>query len=493
MDELSKVIRKLEQEGFSAPVQMDEEGYLDKQCPVDGCRFSFKINGADWSELDADAQLHCPRCCHQAPLDQWVSEHHVDQLRAQAGEYVSSQIGKALEDLAKSFNRRHSKRGPVSISMNVTGGPRRRFESRPLTPAAEMSLKIRCEKCATGFAVIGAAYFCPCCGHNSVLRTFDDSIGTVETMLSELPGLRIFLRKANGVDEAERFCRAMVESGLGECVAAFQHFADRLYESTTGRKARRNAFQRIDEGSALWEEASGGRGYGEWLSDRESHNLARLFQQRHLLQHTGGIVDADYVERSGDQSYEIGQRIVVNPDDLHMLVAILHKLADGLRCAGSAEVLEPASNEPRKEETEAKAKERESGAPWSDEEIRFMAYAVYKGRRPRCPECQAPVNGRLSGGAGRSTSPVRLRCERCGRHGEFDPSDGSEAPVPFDLVETKRIVEDYWAQRTPTCPRDESILEVIVSGVIGVPTRFTGFCPRCGGLFSSRDVEAGAP
>jgi hypothetical protein len=39
--------------------------------------------------------------------------------------------------------------------------------------------------------------------------------------------------------------------------------------------------------------------------------LQVYFQQRHLLAHQQGIVDQDYIERSGDTTYQVGQRLII--------------------------------------------------------------------------------------------------------------------------------------------------------------------------------------
>jgi hypothetical protein len=58
--------------------------------------------------------------------------------------------------------------------------------------------------------------------------------------------------------------------------------------------------------------------------------LVKWFQQRHLLAHTQGIVDADYLARTSDTSYQIGQRIVVNEVPLREFVTVVDKLASRL-------------------------------------------------------------------------------------------------------------------------------------------------------------------
>lgn len=70
--------------------------------------------------------------------------------------------------------------------------------------------------------------------------------------------------------------------------------------------------------------------YADYLTATEMSNLTRLFQQRHLLAHTGGIVDQDYVVRSGDNAYAVGQRIVVKDGSVRELLAILQKLTDSM-------------------------------------------------------------------------------------------------------------------------------------------------------------------
>ena len=88
---------------------------------------------------------------------------------------------------------------------------------------------------------------------------------------------------------------------------SFQRLAEQLYEARTGKAARRNAFQNLDAGSELWEaEISASC---EQLLDATAMGCLRVFyQQRHLLAHQQGIVDADYVSRSGDGSYAVDQR-----------------------------------------------------------------------------------------------------------------------------------------------------------------------------------------
>jgi hypothetical protein len=104
----------------------------------------------------------------------------------------------------------------------------------------------------------------------------------------------------------------LIEGTLGNLVTAFQHFASVAYPRLPAATSTpsRNAFQSLIEGGQLWH-AAGGREYAEILSKAEMADLKRLFQQRHVLQHTQGITDQEYLDCSGDTTYAVGQRLVV--------------------------------------------------------------------------------------------------------------------------------------------------------------------------------------
>lgn len=94
-------------------------------------------------------------------------------------------------------------------------------------------------------------------------------------------------------------------------------------------EARRNAFQNLGEGSELWFSAVGKR-YSDYLDAAEMNSLSRAFQQRHLLAHTQGLIDLDYITRSGDTAYRLGQRLVLRQSAVRGAVALIEKLASGM-------------------------------------------------------------------------------------------------------------------------------------------------------------------
>ena len=193
----------------------------------------------------------------------------------------------------------------------------------------EWEIDITCENCGTRYSVIGSAYFCPCCGHNSAVSAFEESMDSVEKMLASLSEMKQMLTTSYGRDKAETMCRGLLESSIGDIVSAFQKFASCHYDKLTGKTSRVNDFQIVDKGSQLFKDATG-KGYDEWLSVDELKDMNLLFQRRHLIEHNNGMVDQKYIDKSGDNSYAVGQRLVVKGSDPLTLLAIIKKLGKGL-------------------------------------------------------------------------------------------------------------------------------------------------------------------
>jgi hypothetical protein len=187
-----------------------------------------------------------------------------------------------------------------------------------------MRLKITCAVCACRYAVIGAAFFCPACGHNAADLMLGQSLSGMRAAFDALAGVRSAIPNR---DVAETTARLILESGLQNAVTAFQRYAEALYDRFTEQAPpRRNAFQNLTEGSVLWKSACG-KAYEDYLDDAELATLRRIFQQRHLIAHRQGLVDADYIARASDSAYRVGQRIVIRESAVRECLALIEKLS----------------------------------------------------------------------------------------------------------------------------------------------------------------------
>lgn len=213
--------------------------------------------------------------------------------------------------------------------MKVTG-TNPQYYIVPLTAGEEMLLKIQCKKCNSRYAVIGSAFFCPCCGHNSAEETFSSSIAKIESKIKNLDLIRKTLEEISK-DEAEMTCRSMIETSINEIVVAFQRFCEVSFKNLSPTtNLTFNAFQKLDVGENYWKTVFQ-EGYSDWLTPPEFNKLNELFQKRHLLSHTEGMVDQKYIDKSGDAVYQIGQRIVVKPSDIKEMLELVNKIVTEIR------------------------------------------------------------------------------------------------------------------------------------------------------------------
>ena len=308
-------------------IHSDEKGYFDRECPNENCLYTFKINMQDWKEKVSDDEVHCPMCGHIDTADKWWTQEQLESMQEIAASYAMSMITKELD---KAFGKlARSTRNNKFLKITYKPSRKITFQNNPIGQSEEWETDITCEKCGTRYSVIGSAYFCPCCGHNSAVSAFNESTDSIEKMLKSLPEMKQLLTESYGRDKAETMCRGLLESSLGDIVSSFQKFASCHYDKLTGEISRVNDFQIVEKGNQLFKDAAG-KGYEEWLSDQELHDMNMLFQRRHLIEHNNGMVDQKYVDKSGDHSYVIGQRLVVKENDAYALLAIIKKLAKGL-------------------------------------------------------------------------------------------------------------------------------------------------------------------
>lgn len=328
-ENLQNELRRLgELQQVHVPLEGDAEGYADKECPAEACLFQFKIQGDDWKNIVRDEEVFCPSCRHAAPASSWYTTAQIEAARQYAIGTVVNRLNGAMRADSRASKRRQKPGAFLSLTLETKGG--RDAVLVPIAAAEPMRLRTLCEECGCRYSYVGAAYFCPSCGRNSASHTFLQTLATIRTAA----GLGETLRSALGPDEAEVMTRTLLEKAMQDTVTSFQRLAEQLYEARTGKPGRRNAFQNIDAGSEFWE-AELGASYERILDPSAVKTLRAYYQQRHLLAHQQGIVDDDYVSRSGDTNYAVGQRLVIKPSAVLEFADLVERLGSALltRCS----------------------------------------------------------------------------------------------------------------------------------------------------------------
>ena len=211
-DDVLRKLRDLERGvQISIDLEIDDNGYLDRLCPSDECGVNFKVMFEDWRDIVRDEEVFCPLCRHDAESGDWNTPEQAEDIQEQATAYVQKQLGQAFRSDSRRFNRSQPRNSFINMSMSYKPGhipiP------VPASAADLMTQEFACDECSCRYSSVGAAFFCPSCGHNSVLDTFANSVSTVQKTLDALAAIRSALTESADENVAEDSVRHICENG----------------------------------------------------------------------------------------------------------------------------------------------------------------------------------------------------------------------------------------------------------------------------------------
>jgi hypothetical protein len=297
---------------FKISLPTDNGGYLGRECPAVDYKGYFKIvPGTGLADVN---DCHCPYCGHAA--DQ--SEFHTPDQIGYAKSLVLRKVSDALIKDLKSLEFDTKPKGPFGIGLSIKVKPGR---MQPVHLYREKALEthIECVGCTLKYAVFGVFAFCPDCGHHNSLQILDKNLDLLFKILDMA-----------STAEAELADR-LVENALEDCISAFDSFGREICwvygkKSADPAKAEKVSFQNL-QGAKQSLDALFNLDLSSGLSDEEWKAVVRGFQKRHLLSHTMGVVDEDYVRKSGDDQAMTGRKISIGVEEVRDLIRVVGKLA----------------------------------------------------------------------------------------------------------------------------------------------------------------------
>ena len=300
---------------FTISIPSDPDGYRGRECPQ--CNGYFKIvpgTGLTGSNLPCV----CPYCGHRGSNEKFITQ---DQLKYAKSVVLNQVTGALMKDLkAMEFN--HPARGSfgIGISLKVTKG-----EAHPIRHYREKALETElvCDGCTLKYAIYGLFAHCPDCGAHNSRQILENNLSLAEKELvlataSAERGLADHLRG----DALENVVSSF--DGFGRKVCAIGS----TYATNSGR-ANSTSFQNLKRAqtqvlSLFAFDLSSVLSVDGWNA------ALRGFQKRHLLAHTMGIVDADYIAMTSDRSVAIGRKVIITNEEVMGLISIVRKMAAGL-------------------------------------------------------------------------------------------------------------------------------------------------------------------
>lgn len=329
-----EILREIEQmqKSFTLSIDLpvDDKGYFDRQCPHRDCKSAFKIFDPHWEEKIANDRAYCPKCGVSESTDEFNTPAQQKYIEDVGEAYVAKQFNDAMARAANRTPPKTISGGLIDIKTSIS------FQADPVvTPAPSQAREVLrqefvCGECECKYSAVGAAYFCPACGHNSAISDFDQTVQTTLKAVELMDQIKSTVAENADEDTAANIEEQMAEDQIENLVTALQRVTEALYEKIPGAATPPfNVFQRIDDASQLWLQATASS-YSDVLSEKELSFLKVMIQRRHKLGHAQGIVDDRYINRSGDASYAAGQRLVVKRRDVIEMAEIVRKLVAGL-------------------------------------------------------------------------------------------------------------------------------------------------------------------
>lgn len=301
---------------ISVPIPSDENGFTGRECPVPDCEGYFKVELGTGLKGEG-LPCHCPYCGHVAGHDQFWTKAQIEYAKSVAMRRITDAVHKDL----KSLEFEHKPRGAfgIGISLKVKPGqppPVRYYREK------QLETEVVCAKCTLRYSVYGVFAFCPDCGEHNSLQILAKNLEVVGKMLD----LATRAEKAL----AER----LIENALEDCVSAFDGFGRELcrvhaLRASNAAKAEKVSFQNLEVAKTAFLNLFG-IDLTASVAAEDWRAAVRGFQKRHLIAHKLGVVDRDYITRSGDTRAVVGRKIDVDAEEVKALAAIIRKLAPSM-------------------------------------------------------------------------------------------------------------------------------------------------------------------
>jgi len=298
------------QPSITAYIQSDEQCMWGRNCPF--CHKYFRTNHI----MDA---THCPYCSGVAPSLAFIT---ADQ---------SAYILACYDAFARSYMENKT----TSVDeAEIT-------DSKSAWHYAEVKqqvhFKCQTEKCGTETDMLGdGSAYCPRCGRSNARKVFIESMNEMLKQLVET--------KATVPDENKRgsVWEQMTKDSVTNLEALANHLRFKLLCAPMTRKRRKqlenmsfqNPFQ-ADESLTEWFDI----GLMEWVGNEvvpkrrlptDSAFVRKMFQKRNVLVHNKGIVNEEYLQRSGDTEFTLGERIAVRDHEAKRFMETVRSMGENL-------------------------------------------------------------------------------------------------------------------------------------------------------------------
>lgn len=297
---------------ISVPLALDSNGYFGRECPQENCKKYFKV--LPGTGLTGTDYCICPYCGHKGSNQSFFTQDQIERLRSAAMNTGRDIILRELKKMEFDIKPRGG--FGIGLSMHVEEGT-----PIPLHVYSEKDLEthITCGNCSLKYAVYGVFAYCPDCGEPNTLQIFHENIKVIPKAIE--------ISKFVDPELAQN----LIENAFEDCVSTFDGFGRELcnihrVKSEFPDRIHKINFQNLESANENFKiyfniDLSEGISSEEWVIANTS------FLKRHLLAHKFGIIDEEYIRRSGDTKAILGRKVSITSNDTLVLIPIIEKLA----------------------------------------------------------------------------------------------------------------------------------------------------------------------
>lgn len=300
---------------ISVTLKRDKDGYVGRECP--DCHKYFKVTPGTGLR-GSDLPCTCPYCGRKGPSNDFLTQDQMEYAKSAMMQHLEGD----LNNMFKTLEFDTAPVGPFGIGMSLKVDP---WSAPPLHMYREKDLEtyVECPVCSLKYAVYGVFAYCPDCGQHNSLQILTRNLDIVSKELD--------IAASSDAD----VCGALVANALEDCVSAFDGFGREICHIHAGDalanppKVDTLSFQSLS-GARTTVKNVFGIDFAAACTTEDWGAAVRNFQKRHVLSHKSGVVDEEYVRRSGDTSTPVGHKLVIEPSEVRQLTRTLVTLGSNL-------------------------------------------------------------------------------------------------------------------------------------------------------------------
>ena len=163
--------------------------------------------------------------------------------------------------------------------------------------------------------------------NNSIEKIYANTLSKIKAKIHSADSIQNLLQNQGLEEESKLIKQSIFRECLTDCVVAFQMKHSYLFEKYYGEKKSPNSFQNLEHGEKNWKKHTQ-ISYKKILGEEEFKFLFIQFQRRHLIQHCASIVDKEYIDKTKDSTYKVGQELFVTKHDVMQTFDLTTKLTE---------------------------------------------------------------------------------------------------------------------------------------------------------------------